>query len=1481
MVPRCSLGNQWGEWSDVEIYPNGIDIDPTSLPTDRTLSDTPIKLTATGGFDSDLYCWYYSIDGEDWEVAPSKCYQGATFNAAAGDLLFNGWEGLNGRQIWIKAGYQSDCGIGIDETATPYSFTIRAAGPKIENVVARSTTCYDSNDGSLVVTFNRDLLPGETVSLYYGAPQPASITQLNANKQYILSGLAPGEYKDISVTSEINGSLLGSSGSGYKWTNPVTVERGPKLQVFFSSSINCYTQNLIITPVPAGNYIVHYQKDGGTWQQSSSMTLSDLPGGDYNVYISNNNCNSSPRDTVLEDPPNVPTITVTDNESTSGFGRADGSLSFEVDGGDGKGSCTLLNTTNGLSYTPKSSTGEMFDFTNLPAGNYTFSYINSKGCTTQPCYAEVLQPARLTATCTGTNITCNGNADGSIRASVSGGVLEQGDSYDYEWEKLNGTKWESYDSGSGTVEGLSPGTYRLTVSDESDPINETSSNSVTISEPDIVQFKGEVKVLANNLCYGDSEGRAEVSAMGGNGNYKALLYKDDAPYSDGEYYTGGSLTFSGGVCDMEHLPAGKYTVEALTDGKGCANEGTAASLTFSISQPAAPITAGTVATNTTGYGRTDGKIIAHIKGGTPRTSAPYYDLVWKDSEGNVITQSEEAIDADGMVSDTINGLKKDTYSLSISDGNGCSIAALTASVAQPDPLTVELTPVAVKCYAEKNGQISADIKGGVPGEEEPYYSLQWYMKRDGGMPDSLIADQHTAILQGAGAGKYYLKVADAVPAPALPNTAESAVVEVLQPPLFQVVDGKIGTDSVACYGTNDGSFYLQVAGGVPPYKLFYQESSSSEPFIEVEPKGDGQSFRVDSLLAAEYTVYVNDANGCYAKIDDEEWHSVNIGQPDAPLGPAAGSIARGPSGYGLTNGSFQFTLTGGTPPYQVEWRDSLGKLLSPTNGTSGGRFTTELENLGKGPYTLIVKDSRYGKAFSGKDSTCYFSADYRLEEPTELKASIKETHYISCHGESDGALALSVTGGVKNPDVTVQGQPYNIHWYKMNSDNDSTALPDINLSALPTGVYRVHIKDYSWIPNQITLTYHLVEPEKLIATATQADIICGQRIDVVATVTGGTAPYHFEWSTGDTTQVLKERVAGKYMVFVTDARGCQTTALSRISAPSDLVIAGTTQDPLCYKGTNGSIVLKITGGRAPYTCLWNTGATGQTLSDVPAGNYNVTVTDADGCGAYQEFTLGEPAPVRVSLGPDRVICRAQTAVLRPEFHDPKASYYWTGPDGFSSEAPSIEVNEEGTYTVLATDSNGCQAIDSVHVRVDDLDISSEIVVASEVFTGDTVAIVNLSDPVPESSKWLFPASDSVQVVEQSEFLARLVFKIPGKYQIGLRTFVGECSADNIQDVKANDADERDSDFFGESAIKSFLVTPNPNKGTFTVKVALNAPGQIRVRIVNIGTGIVMDDRRYNGQIEYALPYNLPLAGGVYAVLLEASSGYMAVKMIVN
>jgi hypothetical protein len=169
-----------------------------------------------------------------------------------------------------------------------------------------------------------------------------------------------------------------------------------------------------------------------------------------------------------------------------------------------------------------------------------------------------------------------------------------------------------------------------------------------------------------------------------------------------------------------------------------------------------------------------------------------------------------------------------------------------------------------------------------------------------------------------------------------------------------------------------------------------------------------------------------------------------------------------------------------------------------------------------------------------------------------------------------------------------------------------------DLTNIPAGTYNVTVTDAGGCTqtlNGIVIT----EPAAIVLTETHVNANCNGAStgSIDLTVAGGTAPFTYAWSNGATTQDLTNITSRNYNVTVTDAGGCtQTLNGIVITEPAAIVLTETHVNANCNGASTGSIDLTVAGGTAPFTYAWSNGATTQDLTNIPAGTYNVTVTDA-------------------------------------------------------------------------------------------------------------------------------------------------------------------------------------------------------------------------------------------------------------------------------
>ena len=200
--------------------------------------------------------------------------------------------------------------------------------------------------------------------------------------------------------------------------------------------------------------------------------------------------------------------------------------------------------------------------------------------------------------------------------------------------------------------------------------------------------------------------------------------------------------------------------------------------------------------------------------------------------------------------------------------------------------------------------------------------------------------------------------------------------------------------------------------------------------------------------------------------------------------------------------------------------------------------------------------------------------------------------------------------------------------------------------------------------------------------------------DGTATVTpsGGVPPYNFTWSNSATTASISQLAPGGYWVQVTDGQGCDTTISLVIAAFNCGSFAAnvSVSTVTCFSGNDGALTALPTGGTSPYSYIWSNGSTAQQATGLVAGNYFVTVTDANGCPVEMNGTVPEPSQLlAAATATNETANNAQdgTATVSGSGGTPGYTYQW------SNDANTAFLNNlvPGTFTVTVTDAAGCTA----------------------------------------------------------------------------------------------------------------------------------------------------------------------------------------------
>lgn len=497
-----------------------------------------------------------------------------------------------------------------------------------------------------------------------------------------------------------------------------------------------------------------------------------------------------------------------------------------------------------------------------------------------------------------------------------------------------------------------------------------------------------------------------------------------------------------------------------------------------------------------------------------------------------------------------------------------------------------------------------------------------------------------------------------------------------------------------------------------------------------------------------------------------------------------------------------------------------------------------------------------------------------------LEVEVKESHYVSCHGDSNGEITAHAQGG--KPSTTTP-LPYTYTWYKLsNGTSEILSLQTDNIArGLVAGQYQVKVTDANGISTLSNL-FTLVQPEPLDLKFKISSPNCsGGSGSVEAIVSGGTAPYTYEWNKeGETTKTLGVSEVGIYFLRVTDSRGCSIEGTAEVTAPDALDVRSELVPPSCFAASNGSIKLNVSGGTAPYTIRWEdkAGLTSLQRDNLRAGDYVALVSDALGCTMRYRFTLTEPKELEVKLSEPFTLCKDQSRSLIATASEEGVRYKWQYNGQELSESSSeLSATEAGIYRVVVTNESGCTATAEVLIRESQVELPIDITAPSTVHVGTEIHVVNISRVKADRLKWHLPPGAVVSIQNDD----RLIFTMsnPGVYNVALEGFLGDCSSIVNQRIEVLSSGAVVlPDGKSEALIKQFLVSPNPTTGAFNVFVELREAQDFTLRLLS-PTMVEMDKKQIKQQAQQNFEYELRgETTGIYTVELRVGAERALLKV---
>lgn len=898
-----------------------------------------------------------------------------------------------------------------------------------------------------------------------------------------------------------------------------------------------------------------------SWSNSQvTEDISGLSAGQYTITVTDDqNCSVDTAFSIINS--NQPELVFSVSDATCG--ATNGAIDLTIN--NGVGPYEIL-------WTPGDIASE--DLTGLSAGSYSVE-VTDLGTTCEVAgSATVNFEGAPQATFVATNSLC-GQSVGAIDLTVTGGTAP----ITHSWS--NGETTED-------IADLIANSYTDTITDANGcstivSVNIVNENQFTLSS-----------TVVNPTCGTPTSGSIDVTIVGG-----------DSPFTFSWSPNSTNVTE-----DVVGLSAGDYQV-VVTDDAGCVD-----SLTSTIQAP--PVLTLTEVITDASCGQATGAIDITIAGGSGN-----YNFLWSTS-----AETED-----------ITGLVAGEYQVSASDAsdNSCDITQTFTIVNGNEPELV-LTSTGTSCTSN-TGTISLVVNDG-SGD----YSYAWTG------PNGFVSSDED--LSDLAAGDYTVTLTDNV------TTCEINETITVDPADAPSITSTLA--NTTC-GQNNGLIDIEVEGGSEPFTITWNGTSNSLDRINLAP--------------GTYDFLLVDINNCEVSQSFEILSSI---------APTIESVSLNPT-CGNDTGSVDVTVSDATAPLIFNW----------TFNTASFSSDEDINNLAPGQYILVATD--------GAGCIVRDTADLIYENQPTLSFTSTET---DC-GVSNGTIDLTIDGGT---------EPFVISW----TGPDGFVASTEDLASLSVGCYDVTVVDNNTCEVSLQACVTNANGPEITFEVTQpsCDLNNGA---ITAIITGGEAPYSYAWEgAADTDTILSNLGEGTFVLSVTDNNGCVSEDSVALNNSGLISVTADQIDASCGD-SNGSIVLTVSGGVAPYDYLWTPGGeTTSTISNLSAGAYSVAITDAVGCETSGNFTIVEAPAPEITFTVTNTLCAGSDGAIDLSVTGGSGSYTytWTGA-GISPGAQDQSGLAAGEFTVVVLDQvSGCESTETISI------INSNAFTATGVVTSTSCGINN-------------------------------------------------------------------------------------------------------------------------------------------------------------
>ena len=419
--------------------------------------------------------------------------------------------------------------------------------------------------------------------------------------------------------------------------------------------------------------------------------------------------------------------------------------------------------------------------------------------------------------------------------------------------------------------------------------------------------------------------------------------------------------------------------------------------------------------------------------------------------------------------------------------------------------------------------------------------------------------------------------------------------------------------------------------------------SVSPPSSYIYSWSNGMSSQdITNVLSGTYEVTITDLNGCSAIVQSII--------PDQPIAIVINEVISPNTTCNLFNGAINLTVSPAAT-YTYAW--------------SNGATTEDISNLAPGLYSITVATG----------VNCTASEDYVIADLSNAAEVTSSIIPATC-GQANGNISLQLTGGTG---------PFTYLWSNGNTTDQIIDVVAGNYSVTVTGA------------DGCTTIHNSFIPDDTIPINITADIIsntsCTSSNGAIDITVSPTETYNYAWSTGSTNEDLFNLNAGTYSVTVTFGNTCLQTGDFTVNNENiPFTITGITFPNTSCQSPNGSIDLNIQPVGS-YTISWSNGSGSEDLQNLDTGQYQVTVTNIDGCSITSNYIIDSQTPVILLTG----ITVSNTSCVGPNGSIdlavlPAGNYFYQWNTGQTTE--DLLNLSDTLYTVMVTDANQCSATGS-------------------------------------------------------------------------------------------------------------------------------------------------------------------------------------------